>query len=188
MPNSRWVAPARRNEFLCLLTDCSVLTRAMHALLNLAHRVLHSAVLLVLKDRPRLLRRYLCRGRRPLRALHLLDAALDGFGLLLQVLNALLRRIDLLQLLQALLLRGGGLLEQLHASLCGFRRILRLLLRPSGLLQLINALLRAAAVALARQHPEVRPSPACVCVRRRENQRARRRHVSGASRFARRVC
>jgi hypothetical protein len=111
MLNCRRVVPARRDEFLGLLTDWTVLMRTLRALLNPAHRLLHGAVLLMRKDCSRLLCRHLLRRARPLHALHLLNAALDGFRLLLQVLNALLRRIELLQLLQALLLRGRGLLE-----------------------------------------------------------------------------
>ena len=115
--------------------------------------------------------------------LHLLDAALDGFGLLLQVLNALLRRIELLQLLQALLLRGGGLLEQLYAPLCGVCRLLRVLLGRGRLLELINALLRVIAVAVARQHFEVWPPPSVIRVCRGNGHSANRRYVSSAENF-----
>ena len=153
--------------------------RTLRALLNPAHRFLHGAVLLMRKDCARLL----CRRAWPLHALHLLNAALDGFGLLLQVLNALLRRIELLQLLQALLLRGGGLLEQLHAPLRGVRRLLRVLLGRSGLLRLINGLLRIVSVAVARQHPEVRPPPSLIRVCRGNGQSANRRYVSSAKNF-----
>ena len=174
MLNCRRVVPAGRDEFLRLLTDWTVLMRTLRALLNPAHRFLHGAVLLVRKDCARLLCRRLCRRAWPLRALHLLDAALDGFGLLLQVLNALLRRIELLQLLQALLLRGGCLLEQLYAPLCGVCRLLRVLLGCGRLLCLINALLRIVAVAVARQHFDVWPAPSVIRVCRGNGQSANR--------------
>jgi hypothetical protein len=157
--------------------------RTLRALLNPAHRFLHGAVLLMRKDCARLLCRHLCRRPWPLHALHLLDASLDGFGLLLQVLNALLRRIELLQLLQALLLRGGRLLEQLHAPLRGVRRLLRVLLGRSGLLRLIHALLRIVPVAVVRQHFDVWPPPSVIRVCCGNGQSANRCYVSSAKNF-----